>query len=224
DSGVPMRIWAIKPSFEGNTILSKPYIAKGGVQVMDENEFLRLLKERNEAEQRDRPFYASFFAKPLDGDCQRNERYVLERWLEADPGHGLSNFAPGADPKKAPDFTALRAGLEVGVEVTELVDEAALSCAQSGLSIADDVLIWDRQKFFDRLLARINDKQLKYARNSVFIDSLLVHSDDWLSACAIEEWLPQLSRPTTPNIERAWLLLTYDDRSPLCGWAVFRVF
>jgi hypothetical protein len=118
-----------------------------------------------------------------------------------------------------------RDGRNILIEVTELVDGSALAVAKKGIAVPDETLVWSASKFSAQLSKAIFDKQRKYANQAVTIDVLLVHTDDWLSALNVEQWLTEFAALSTPNILCTWLLLTHDDRAPSTGdWAVLKVF
>jgi hypothetical protein len=168
--------------------------------------------------------YASFH--------QWHDRQVMERGIVTDllgsiPEEFRMTCASVASlAQDPPDCLVESDGVRIGVEVTELVDQAFLEAVviatRAGATIYDWAS-WDRDKFVAQLRSRISAK----ARPSVVFGGpfdeyvLLIHTaEPGLAVPDVQEWLRELAPIPAGVITRGFLLFDY---RPGEGRAVVRL-
>lgn len=167
--------------------------------------------------------YADFFGWATDRD--------LEEWgivsslgesLQADNVMFFSHLKSRGRPNDPPDCEAqAKNGERVAIEVTELVDGQAIQAFKEGRVY--DWAEWTREKFHSVLAERISKKNECFHRlkeppySGGYI--VVVHTDEpELSKSVVEGFLAnsQLKKPS--NIDRAFLVLSYDPGIERCPY------
>jgi hypothetical protein len=152
------------------------------------------------------------------------ERGVAQALLENagnEPGFPFSQLRSRMPNQDPPDCEALDCyGRRVAIEVTELVDPDSIVRARTDHSrrsrqVSPDALSWNRVLFVQRVGALLRSKDSKSLKGGPYEEYLVViHTDEpELSHGVVLEWLSGHEFPAPAQIDRAYLLLSYDPAS-----------
>jgi len=193
------------------------------VSENDDAEILAAIKAAMEAMEKSRG-YADFFGWPPDRDLE--EAGVLESLVEAMNADGVpfySALKSRGRPNDPPDCEGLDAnGARVAIEITELVDGAAIRAVKQGGSKLD-WREWTKADFLRKLAERVDAKDechqhlkgLPYPGGYVVV----VHTDEpLLSRNAVQTYLDGHRFPKPKHVSRALLLLSYDPSIQRCPY------
>lgn len=174
---------------------------------MDEDELVRIVQD---AIKKQRP-YGGFFDWP---DREIAEWGVANAFSEAattEPGlpfRDLRSRGRGEDP---PDCEARdSSGSLVAIELTELVDGDTLAATRKA-GVAGFAQ-WDAAKIREQIEERLISKDTKTLKGGPYNEYLvLIHTDEpALSIAQIESALAGHQLPALRQVQRAYLLLSYD--------------
>ena len=187
--------------------------------MSDDEEILRMIAD---AASKQRP-YAGFFDWP---DRSVVEWGVATAFAEVAGAETSLEFrhverrGKGNDP---PDCEVVdSSGRRVALEVTELVDGASIQRAKAEASVS--WAQWDREALLTRLQALLDRKDRVTLKDAPYDECIvLIHTaEPALAFDAVEEWL-RAHRFTAPTqINRAYLLLSYDPQRKACPYVQLR--
>jgi hypothetical protein len=167
-------------------------------------------RKLEEAARSQRP-YAGFFDWPDAETAEWGVAKALSEAAVSEPGFPLTGLVSRGQGNDPPDCEALDAsGRRVAVEVTELVDGAAIASARK--HGGNNWASWDSTKFLQALESRIRSKDAKTLKGGPYSEYIVViHTDEpMLSIELVEQWLGEIALPSAGQIQRAYLLLSYD--------------
>lgn len=183
---------------------------------MDDGEEREILKLMRAARAQARG-YADFFHWPLDRDLE--EIGVVQSLSEALESRGESFFhavRSRGRPNDPPDCEALDCnGERIAIEVTELVDEAAIVAFKKGAKY--NWAEWDVGRCTRSIAERLILKAERFSRlkDGPYPGGYVVvlHSDEPnLNLERVDRWLRDAAPFEAPNVSRAFLLLSYEPR------------
>jgi hypothetical protein len=163
------------------------------------------------------------------------ETSTVEEWataVKAEFGLHITNISPcQTDP---PDCYANFEGRRISIELAELVDGnrlkesvAAIDAGKEPPHYQGQAFLntqWSKDRFFDELSVLIDKKTVKYQRNKLVFDVLIIHTDEtWLSPQQVRSWLAETDIGPRSTFQSAYLLMTYDP-GYVDHWPVFRLF
>lgn len=192
---------------------------------MDEGKRREILKLMRAA-QAQRRGYADFFHWPLDRDLE--ERGLVQSLSEALESRGelfFHSVRSRGRPNDPPDCEALDGnGERIGIEVTELVDEAAIVAFRAGAIY--EWAEWGADRFVRSMAERLIAKAGRYAKlkDSPYPGGYVVvlHTDEPnLNHEQVNRWLRDAPPFDAPNVSRAFLLLSYEPR--VRGYPYFEI-
>jgi hypothetical protein len=167
--------------------------------------------------------YAGFFGGPDKSVRECGVVQSFEEALQADNAlffHGLRSCAKPNDP---PDCEAVTEdGTRIAIEVTELVDEAAINAyIKTGQALNGS--IWTDEKLYDGLVKRISEKDRCFARlqNPPYPGGyvVVIHTDESdLRRNRVETFLQTHRFQKSEHIDRIFLLLSYDPTIQRCPY------
>jgi len=183
--------------------------------------------------------HAHSFAAESAVEKEIVERSIARDWavsMEIEYGISISQIC--SNNNDPPDCVGCLDGIRVSIEVTEFVNEKLLEKAKwRNKDIVDSSELhssnkgdlywsaqWEEDTFRDKLKARIEEKSQNYQKNDVFIDYLVVATDErWLRHSQVESWLQGLELQGGSNIKEGFFLMGYDpNRIP--GHSLFKLF
>ena len=163
--------------------------------------------------------YADFFGWATNRDLEEQGVVAsLAESMETDDSLFFSSLVMRGRGNDPPDLEALDAGANrIAFEVTELVDGQAIQAFKSGRQY--DYAEWNREKFLaclGTLLTAKNDRlhKLKGAPYPGGYMVVVFTDEPALPRTTVEGWLKDHTFSGLGNIQRAFLLLSYD---PLLG-------
>jgi hypothetical protein len=167
--------------------------------------------------------YADFFLWSIDRDMEEwGVVMSLAESLEADDDLFFTSPRRRGRPNDPPDCEATdNVGGRIAIEVTELVDEAAIRAYKAGeiYNWAE----WDKTKFLSALVIAIGYKNRKFPKlkggpyNGGYV--VVIHTDEpMLGPDIVAEFLTGhvFDKPT--HIDRVYLLLSYDPSRERCPY------
>ncbi len=174
-------------------------------------EVLQLIRDANAR----RRGYADFYKWPLDRCLEEVEvaRTMCDALSSAGQplAHSVVSRDRGSDP---PDCEGLSPdGKRIAIEVTELVDPAAIVATRSGTKYV--WAQWDSAKLAAALQERLSSKdgcKLKGGPYDLYV--VVIYTDEpELSLNAVKTLLGDKSVRITTRVDRAYLLLSYESSS-----------
>jgi hypothetical protein len=165
--------------------------------------------------------YADFFGWAIDRDIE--ESGVLSSLAESMAADGVlfyKNVKSRRRPNDPPDCEATDSyGARVAIEITELVDSAAICAFKQGRVY--DWAEWSREKFMSSLADRIAAKDKRYPdlKEPPYEGGyvVVVFSDEpVLTRLTVQEYLKNHDIPRPVHISRAILILSYDPAIQRC--------
>ena len=167
--------------------------------------------------------YADFFGWTPNRDLEEQGVLTsLAESLEADASlffSAISIRGRGNDP---PDLEAFdSSGSRIAFEVTELVDGQAIQAFKNGRPY--DFAEWDQQKFLSALGSLLNGKNDRFhkLKGSPYPGGYLVvvfTDEAALPSSVVESYLQGHTFAGLTNIDRAFLLLSYDPTVERCPY------
>jgi hypothetical protein len=168
--------------------------------------------------------YADFFGCPQDRDLE--EAGVLDSLVESMNFGGVafySTLKSRGRPNDPPDCEGLDAtGARVAIEITELVDGAAIHAVKQGGSKLT-WRSWTKADFLHELARRIDAKDRRYPQlkeppySGGYV--IVMHTDEpTLSRSVVQGYLDGHRFPTPKHVSRALLLLSYDPSVQRCPY------
>lgn len=133
-----------------------------------------------------------------------------------------------------PDCIATVSGKQISIELAELVDSnRVLECAKAvetgnqpphHQGTGFEKTQWSKERFFRELNSLIDKKNLKYEKNKLVFDVLLIHTDEpWLSPQQAKSWLSESKIEPKSSFRSVYLLMTYQP-GYANHWPVFLLF
>ena len=175
--------------------------------LMEDLELLRALEVAEAERRRSRP-YSGFFFWP---DTALAEREVARTFIESavsEPGIPMTHLVHRGQGNDPPDCEAVdSAGRRVGIEITELVEGRFNRRDHVGLWAE-----WNRDGFLERVTALLEAKEEKPFKGGPYDERIvLIHTDEpALRYSHALEWLRQYTPGPFVQIDRAYLLFSYD--------------
>lgn len=171
------------------------------------------------------------FARRTNADKPIVEVSTAQEWSKSvNAAFGMEVTGIMSVASDPPDCIGTYRGKPFSIELAELLkNEVRAMKARAGKSGEPIDLftagLWTADLLCRSINTRLDDKQDRYARSSVIVDALVIHSDeDWLQASDVKLWLGEgMAFEPRPNIRSAYLLLTYQPQfAP--HWPVFRLY
>ena len=168
--------------------------------------------------------YADFFGWPQDRDLE--EAGVLDSLVESMQAVGVpfySALKSRGRPNDPPDCEGLDAnGARVAIEITELVDGAAIRAVKQGGS-QFDWRTWTKEDFLRELARRIDAKDHRYPhlKEPPYPGGyvVVIHTDEpLLPRNTVRGHLEGYRLPKPEHVSRALLLLSYDPSVQRCPY------
>jgi hypothetical protein len=167
--------------------------------------------------------YADFFGWATDRDLE--EQHVAGLLAESLRASGALLFSKikrrgrGSDPPDLEAFDA--AGNRVAIEVTELVDGLAIQAYKAGRPY--DWAEWDRDKFLSSLSGLLEAKNARFPKlkDGPYAGGYIVLTftdEPELSRSTVESFLAGHIFTGLENVQRAFLLLSYDPAIGRCPY------
>jgi hypothetical protein len=183
----------------------------------DEAEIVALMRA---ARAKDRG-YANYFGWSLDRDLEElHVAALFAESLENDGSLFFSQLRSRCRPNDPPDCEALlRDGARIAIEITELVDEAAIRAYKAGAQY--DWAEWGKTKFVRGISRAIaaKDARFPHLKGGPYEGGyvVIIHTDEpVLSFDVVTEYLSGHQFPTPKHIKRAFLLFGYDPKVERC--------
>jgi len=181
----------------------------------------RLIAERSKLKRT----HASFFLAPRGFKVYEENDVALEfvRWLEGNGNESISSIDRGDDP---PDIVlGLSDGRKFGLEVTELVNQAAIEAdIRNDPSYDDELFNWDKDSTRPRIEERIAAKQPAAANLKGSYDRyiVLLYTDELLlTSTELASFIEGHAWPTYEGIDASYVLGSYE---PSNGYPVTELF
>jgi hypothetical protein len=169
--------------------------------------------------------YASFFGWSIDRDQEElGAAKALAESLQLDEKlffQDLKLRGRGNDP---PDLEALSlSGERLALEVTELVDGAAIQAYKAGKVHAG--AIWDRKKFIGVVSSLLAEKAKRFSKlkGSPYPGGyvIIVFTDEpELTTQSVENYLKEHTFNNVPDVSRSYLVLSYDPAMGRCPYFI----
>jgi hypothetical protein len=191
--------------------------------MIPENDDAEMLAAMKVAMEKSRG-YADFFGWPLDRDLE--EAGVLDSLVESMNLDGVAFYSAlksRGRPNDPPDCEGRDAtGSRVAIEITELVDHAAIHAVKKGGS-KPHWRSWTKADFLRELACRIDAKDQRYPhlKEPPYPGGyvIVIHTDEpMLSRSAVQGYLEDSRFPKPQHVSRALLLLSYDPSIQRCPY------
>ncbi|MEO9969300.1 MAG: hypothetical protein ABJG15_05645 [Hyphomonadaceae bacterium] len=179
--------------------------------------------------------HAGAFAKKTREDQISLEKLVAIEWTKsAQVAFGLNVSSLEHNLVDPPDCFAEIDGRKIAIELTELVnsnllDDIETYNRENGLRVTSADRFyhhaqWNLELFKTRLDERIDKKQESYEKRGIFVDVLVVHSDEpWLSPYHVETWISSLNFKARPNLFSVHFIQSYFPGYSK-HWPIFRLY
>ena len=168
--------------------------------------------------------YADYFGWPPDRDLE--ESGVLDSLVESMQADDLpfySKLKSRGRPNDPPDCEGLDTnGARVAIEITELVDGAAIRAVNQG-GRQFDWRTWTKEDFLRELARRIDAKDQRYPhlKEPPYPGGyvVVIHTDEpLLPRNTVRGYLEGYRLPKPEHVSRALLLLSYDPSIQRCPY------
>src|SRR5690606_3932038 len=167
--------------------------------------------------------YADFFGWAIDRDLEElGIVLALAESLEADGMLFFSELRARGRGNDPPDCEAAAlTGESIAIEVTELVDPAAIRAYRAGARY--DWADWDKAKFITAVSQALMTKDARFPRlkggpyHAGYV--VLIHTDEpLLNLDRVRGFLVEQAFPKPDYISRAFLLMSYDAARQKCPY------
>jgi hypothetical protein len=188
---------------------------------MDEDKEIELFRFIRNAGKQTRRGYSDFFNWPTDRELEEwGIVDTLKRSLEKSKAGFFDQVTARGRGNDPPDCEAsLHNGRKLGIEVTELVDPEAIMAYKNGA--VDKWAEWSREKLINSITKRLEakdiSKNIKGGPYDLYI--VVIHTDEpILSFDYIFPILSEYIFKYYSIIDRAFLLMSYDQKYNLCPY------
>ena len=178
------------------------------------------------SEIRRRRGYAKKYARETAEEGAVAELDTAKEWAEAALSlwdMRVTHLRSNLDHKGVPDVFGTMDTSEIGIELTEFVDETFLDKVQATKPNVAPMRLhehnshfgqgfvesqWSEARFASLLRKSIEKKNAKYERNGHVIDVLVLHTDeDWLTIENVKEWLKPGEFGPYPALRSCYFLM-----------------
>jgi hypothetical protein len=188
---------------------------------MDEDKEIELFRFMRDAGKQPRRGYSDFFNWPIDRELEEwGIVDAFKRSLEKSKAGFFDQVTARGRGNDPPDCEAtLFNGRKLGIEVTELVDPEAIMAYKNG--DVDQWAEWSREKLINsitkRLKAKDISKNIKGGPYDIYV--VIIHTaEPILSFDYIYPILSKYIFKYYSIIDRAFLLMSYDQKYKLCPY------
>ena len=167
--------------------------------------------------------YAGFFDWPDRTVVEWGVATTLAETAGSDPSLQIRHVERRGQGNDPPDCEALdNSGRRIALEVTELVDGESIKRAKAGAPVT--WAKWNRETLVSRLQALLERKDAVSLKDAPYDEYIvLIHTaEPALTFDVVEEWLRTHLFAAPTQINRAYLLLSYESQRETCPYVQLR--